>query len=534
MLSSCVGAGVKPPVDPKRLGRRAQGTTNARRQEGRRQSIDNAYATLAAFWFEYWNHRDAPEVAAAADGTTPQLSTEQLVEFALALLQHLADNGGNDCYVCGVEEKSKDHWEAIFHGGARAVATLRGDITALRSAKAFEFFAEMAPHLESPNPFSSDWGKPHIDAWLTGLISKRTKGSSAPKKARPMSAEEKGKLLAVATQPSQSLFICQCVVDFQAITGFRGQFEGITLPGMWVETAPGARVPFASNDPGQLLALIDAGASVYATPATWKSRDPYDVSLRDVSLWIKSWLPSLQKHRELVLGPLVSVPEASASYGLFIYKARYGNDVSRYDSRAHETWFSILCGLAKVKGLTPSSARTGGLFEVVEEAGIIAGQQHMQHMHIGTTISYLEGDVCSSLGRQRKKAIDLAVEDGAVTEGTSGAFYFRLSFARVEEHCPTIHGYCTAQRKFLMEQAEEEAEDVGAHITAARARQVLQEVMDEQGGEMEQQEVIDKVLERLQPPAPTSSNRVQVADALVVAGESLECFAHRPAHMGKP
>lgn len=118
------------------------------------------------------------------------------------------------------------------------------------------------------------------------------------------------------------------------------------------------------------------------------------MSLRDVSPWVKSLLPSL--HRAAVLGPLAAVPEARATHGLLLYKARHGT-IALYDSRAHEPWFNLLCGAAGVEELTPSGARTGDFFAVVQQQGVLYGQQHMQHMHLETTRLQTAADVCSSL-----------------------------------------------------------------------------------------------------------------------------------------
>lgn len=67
--------------------------------------------------------------------------------------------------------------------------------------------------------------------------------------------------MAVETQPGHPLFLYQCTIELQQVPGFRGRLEGIAMAGIWVEGAPGSpRLPFASNDPGQLLGLIEAGA----------------------------------------------------------------------------------------------------------------------------------------------------------------------------------------------------------------------------------------------------------------------------------
>ena len=56
----------------------------------------------------------------------------------------------------------------------------------------------------------------------------------------------------------------------------------------------------------------------------------------------KSSLPSLMEHRAAVLGPLAVVTEACASFDLFYYRYRFGS-AAEYDSKAHETWFGVLC-----------------------------------------------------------------------------------------------------------------------------------------------------------------------------------------------
>lgn len=171
LLSACVGVKM-PAVDPTTLARRVAVTSDATRQEATRLSIENVYVTVIAFWREYWVHRGCSSSGrrrqrnhhsadhGAAAGVCSRISA------ALGRLWR----GIMLCLWRGEDPRWLDPGGGpVFHSGARALSTLNGNISALRSAEVSAFFAAMAAHIESPNPFISDGASPTSPRGWQGL-----------------------------------------------------------------------------------------------------------------------------------------------------------------------------------------------------------------------------------------------------------------------------------------------------------------------------------------------------------------------------